>query len=95
MIVKRIGPVSCAKLSGFLYAVIGLIIGGVFSLFAMAGGFVSDAPEFESFAPIFGVTAVIVFPILYGCMGFVATLIMAWLYNVAAGIVGGVELDIQ
>ena len=41
-----------------------------------------------------GVGAVIVFPILYGLMGFVATLIAAWLYNVAAGVVGGVEVDV-
>jgi hypothetical protein len=95
MIVNRIGPVSCARLSGLLYAVIGLIIGGIFSLVAMAGGFASDTPELAGFAPIIGVAAVIVFPIMYGLMGFVATLIAAWLYNIAAGIVGGVELDIQ
>ena len=42
MIIKRIGPLSCAKLSGLLYAVIGLLIGGVFSMVAMAGAFASE-----------------------------------------------------
>ena len=95
MIVKRVGPLSCARLSGLLYAVIGLFIGGVFSVIAFAGGFASDTPEFAGFAPFIGVAAVIVLPILYGLMGFVTTLILAWLYNLAAGVLGGVELDIQ
>ena len=95
MIIKRIGPLSCAKLSGLLYAIIGLLIGGVFSLAAMAGAFASETAGAAGIGAIIGVGAVIVFPILYGLMGFVATLIGAWLYNVAAGIVGGVEVDMQ
>ena len=35
------------------------------------------------------------FPVLYGGVGFVATLIGAWLYNVVAGLVGGIEMDLQ
>jgi hypothetical protein len=42
---------------------------------------------------MFGVGAVIVFPIFYGCIGFVMTLIMAWLFNIVVGITGGVEVD--
>ena len=95
MIIKRIGPLSCAKLSGLLYAVIGLLIGGVFSMAAMAGAFASETAGAAGIGAIMGVGAVIVFPILYGLMGFVGTLIGAWLYNVAAGVVGGVEVDIQ
>jgi hypothetical protein len=30
-----------------------------------------------------------------GCMGFIATLIGAWLYNVVAGLVGGIEMDLE
>jgi hypothetical protein len=95
MIIRRIGPLSFAKLSGTLYAIIGLVLGGIFSLVALAGGFASDTAELAGVSAILGLAAVVVFPILYGLMGFVATLIAAWLYNVAAGIVGGVEVDIQ
>ena len=95
MIIKRIGPLSCAKLSGLLYAVIGLLIGGVFSMAAMAGAFASETAGAAGIGAIMGVGAVIVFPILYGLMGFVATLIAAWLYNVLAGFVGGIEIDTQ
>ena len=95
MIIKRVGPVSCARISAFLYAIVGLIIGGVFSLVAMVGGFASDAPEVSRFGPIIGAAAVIVFPLLYGAMGFVVTLIAAWIYNLAADVMGGVEVDLQ
>jgi len=95
MIIKRVGPVSCAKVSGFLYALIGLIVGAIFSLAAMAGAFASDTEGAAGLGAIIGVGAVIAFPIFYGLMGFVATLIGAWLYNLAAGLVGGVEFDIQ
>jgi hypothetical protein len=95
MIIKRVGPVSFAKVSGFLYALIGLIVGGILSLVALAGGFTSEAAGAAGLGAIIGVGAVIVLPIMYGLMGFVATLIAAWLYNLAAGLVGGVEVDIQ
>ena len=95
MIVKRIGPLSFARLSGLLYGVIGLLIGGIFSLVAIAGGLASDSPELAGFGPVIGVAAVIVFPVLYGGLGFLTSLIMAALYNLAAGIAGGVELDVQ
>ena len=95
MIIKRVGPLSIAKLSAVLYAGIGLVLGGVFSLIAMAGGFASETDGAAGIGALIGVGAVIVFPILYGLMGFVAMLVTAWLYNVAAGVVGGVEVDIQ
>lgn len=95
MIIKRIGPLSFAKLSAMLYAILGLLLGGIFSLIALAGGFASETTGAAGVGAIIGVGAVIIFPILYGLMGFLTTLVGAWLYNVAAGVVGGVEVDIQ
>jgi hypothetical protein len=39
MVIRRVGPLSCAKIVGTLYVVLGLVIGGIFSLVALAGGF--------------------------------------------------------
>jgi hypothetical protein len=61
----------------------------------VAGGFASNSAGSGAFGAVVGVGAVLIFPILYGLMGFVTTLVGAWLYNVAAGMVGGVELDVQ
>lgn len=94
MVLKRIGPVSLAKISGTLYAVIGLFIGAIFSLISMAG-FASDAFGGSRMGAMFGVGAIILLPILYGCLGFVGSLIGAWIYNVVSGMVGGVEVDLQ
>ena len=95
MIIKRIGPLSFAKLSAVLYAVMGLVVGGVFSLAGLAGGFASETTGAAGVGAIVGVAAIVVFPIFYGLMGFVFTLFAAWLYNFAADFVGGVEIDVQ
>lgn len=91
MVITRVGPLSVAKVAGLLYAIIGLLFGVFISLFATAGFAMgaSDSP----FGALFGVGAVILLPIAYGCFGFVAMLIMCWLFNIVVGITGGVEVD--
>lgn len=42
---------------------------------------------------VFGVGAIILFPILYGVMGLIFGAVSAALYNLFAGIVGGIELE--
>lgn len=94
MIVRRIGPLSLAKIAGLLYGLMGLLFGAVISLFSLVGGaFASDDMGFAGF--LFGAAAVIVLPIFYGVLGFVMSLIGAALYNLAAGWIGGVELDVK
>jgi hypothetical protein len=55
----------------------------------------SDSSGAGAFGALLGVGAIVVLPILYGCLGFVFTMLAAALYNLVAGWVGGVELDIQ
>jgi hypothetical protein len=86
---------SVAKIAGLLYAVVGLAMGGLFSLFAMLGAAFGDGSGGSFFPALFGVGSVILFPLFYGCLGFVMTAISAWLYNVVASVVGGVQLDVQ
>jgi hypothetical protein len=100
MVIRRIGPLSCAKIVAALYAVIGLVIGSIISLFSLAGGFATaafalDPSRRTAFPPVMGVGAIVVFPILYAIFGFVTTLIGAWLYNVTAGVVGGIKIDLE
>jgi hypothetical protein len=61
----------------------------------MAGGMASESMAGAGFGAAIGIAAIIVLPILYGVLGFVATLVGAWLYNAAASIVGGIEIDAQ
>jgi hypothetical protein len=95
MVIKRIGPLSCAKITGTLYAILGLVFGGIFSLAALAGSFASNNSTGAGIGALLGVGAIVIFPFLYGGIGFVSTLIAAWLYNTVAGFVGGVEMDLE
>ena len=76
MKINRIGIGSAAKLSGAMYGAMGLIFGVIFglaSLFGMglASQFAADSagapPAF--LGPLFGVGAIILFPLLYGVDG--------------------------
>jgi hypothetical protein len=94
MTITRVGPLSVAKIAGLLGVVIGLIAGGFVSLFSLAGAAFGGGEENNAmFGALFGVGAIILLPIFYGCMAFVMTLIQAALFNVAVGIVGGIEIE--
>jgi uncharacterized membrane protein len=56
----------------------------------MAGD--SDAPAFMG--ALFGVGAIVFLPIMYGAIGACAGAIGAAIYNLVAGAVGGLELDL-
>ena len=94
MIVRRMGPLSLAKVSATLYGLIGLLVGGVISLVSVVGGALAG-DEAAPMGMLFGVAAVILLPIFYGGIGLVTSLIGASLYNLVAGWVGGIELDMQ
>src|SRR5687767_1760337 len=97
MVINRVGPLSVAKLAGILYALFGLIFGAIISLVALAGSVAGNSyePGAVAMGGIFSVGAVILLPIFYGGVGFVMTLLMAWLYNVTARIVGGAQIDVS
>ena len=91
MVIRRLGPLSCAKVAGLLYLILGLVIGACVSLFAVAGLFASgtDSP----FPMFFGAGAIVILPIMYAAFGFIGTLIMTSLFNLVVGITGGIEVD--
>ena len=96
--VTRIGVLSLAKMLAVTYAFLGLFFGGVLSLFALMGAAVGGAAGGDGggiAAMILGVGAVVVLPIVYGCLGFVGGLIMAPLYNLVAKVVGGIEVELS
>lgn len=95
MVINRVQPLSLAKIATMLYAAMGLLIGIGVSLFATAGAFANAPSRGGPFAVIFGTAAILILPIMYGCFGFIGSLIAASLYNVIAGIVGGIEIDVE
>ena len=94
MVIKRIAPLSVAKVAGSLYAFLGLCFGALFSLAAMAGAAFGGEGS-GGFGALLGVGAIVALPILYGGFGFIFTLIAAAIYNMIAGVVGGIEIETQ
>ena len=91
MIIRRIAPMSAAKVGATLYALIGFLFGILASLAALGG--IGLGQTGSPYAAFFGVGAIIILPIVYGCLGFIFSLISALLYNVAAKWTGGLALE--
>jgi len=96
---KKIRPLSLAKVSTITMAFFGLVM-GIF--YAIIGSIISRLPVeaqtqagFTSgMSVIFGPLAIIIMPIFYAILGFITGLIGAWIYNLVARWVGGVEIDL-
>ena len=95
MIVRRVGPLSVARVMGLLYALMGLMLGAFISLFSFIGSAFSPKEMPAGMGVLFGVGAIVALPIFYGLLGFIFALIGAAVYNLVASWVGGVELDVQ
>ena len=93
MIIKRIEPFQCAKVVGTIYAILGFIVGLLFTLFARMGAGALGTLPFGG--AIFGIGAVVLVPLVYGCIGFIMSLIMAAIFNLAAKWMGGLEIQVE
>jgi hypothetical protein len=91
--IKSVGVLSCAKILGVLYGCMGLL----FIPIALIGGLASMAGQ-QTNAVIGGAAMLafgIVAPFLYGGMGFVFGAIGAWIYNLIAKRLGGIEIQLE
>ncbi len=97
MRLTRIAPLSVAKVAFVLYALIGLIIGAIVAVASLIGATLGLGQHDGSalFGAIFGVGAIVLLPILYGVIGTIGALVMAGIYNLAAGLMGGIELTLE
>ena len=98
MVVRKIWVLSAGKITGALYALLGLIFGAIFALFSLLGAAVGVASSQSPDALVgllFGVGSVIFLPIFYGVLGFIFGLLKALLYNLVARFVGGIEVEVE
>jgi hypothetical protein len=99
-IVKRVGPGSAFKVGLVLYALLGLLLGICVAIISMTAGTLapyaqSGVPGARLFGFGMGFGAIIFFPLIYGLFGGIFAAIGAAIYNVVAGWVGGIEVDIS
>ena len=97
MVVRKIGVMSLAKMLGAIYGAVGLLFGGILSLVAVVGGAAAIQQEGGEAGPLLGLLigagAILFMPLFYGLLGFLGGALAAVLYNIFAGITGGIELQ--
>ena len=93
--IKKIGALSLGKILGIMYAIMGLIFGGLITIAAVLGNTFFAQENSNVGAIIFGLGAIIFIPIIYGFLGFILGIISAWIFNKAAKWVGGLEIELQ
>ncbi|HEY9402206.1 MAG TPA: hypothetical protein VIQ24_05905 [Pyrinomonadaceae bacterium] len=101
MMVKRIGVLSLAKVQGVVMAAIGLIIGLIYGLFFIIFGAVmmstgaKGAGSAAAGGLVGGLAMMIIIPVFYAVIGFTIGALSAFIYNVAANAIGGLELELE
>ena len=92
-VIKAFDVLSCAKMMGAVYGVIGLLV----IPFVLVAGFVGLASGQRS--GLAGGIAIMVVgilaPFFYGGLGFIFGALGAWVYNLMAKWLGGIQVTIQ
>jgi hypothetical protein len=101
---KRIAPVKFGLVAGMIYGLISLIFVPFFLLFfgisamaALLGNHSDNAAGTASGIVGLVVTGVMIIfiPIFYAVVGGLMGMLAAWLYNVVAGWIGGIEFEVE
>ncbi|OGG15154.1 hypothetical protein A2773_04665 [Candidatus Gottesmanbacteria bacterium RIFCSPHIGHO2_01_FULL_39_10] len=91
--IKKVNPVSIAKLLAVIYGFLGLIVGAFTTLGSLLG--LGAAGKNMVFGLVLGGASIIVMPLLYAVMGFIGGFIGGLLYNFAVKYTGGLEVEIE
>lgn len=93
--IKSVKPTSLAVFVGTAWALVGLVI----ALIAALGGSLAFGDQTDSVIKglLFGLTAglftVILLPIIYFAIGWLIGAVYGWLFNVIAGVSGGIQFN--
>ena len=98
---KRIGPGSAFKVGLVTYAFVGLVVGAIMAFFSMIAGSLAGLGGAQAGAGTrafgfgMGLGAIVIMPIVYAIIGGIGAALGALVYNLAAGWIGGLEVDIS
>jgi hypothetical protein len=95
MVIRKVGIWSVARMYGALSAGMGLLFGLIVAVASTVGMSMADGDEPPFIAAAMGVGAVVILPLFYGVIGICAGAIGGALYNLLAGIVGGVTIEVD
>ena len=89
---KRIGVLSFAVFRAIYSAIIGMIIGILYSITGIGG---TLAMLFGIGRGLGGVMVIVVMTILFAIIGFIFGAIAALFYNITAKLTGGIEIEVE
>ncbi len=94
---KRISPIQFGKILAAIYGLFTLIFVPFIIIFGIIGAFAPTETTGSPAAMILGgaIFIAIAAPIFYAIMGFIFGALGALVYNFAAGLVGGIEIDVE
>ncbi len=93
VVIKRLDVMSCGVMLGALYVIIGLVVGAIFFMISIAG--LAIGGQQAAGGLVGGIAAIVLLPLFYGAMGFIGGIIFALLYNLIAGMAGGIRMDLE
>jgi len=94
-VIKSVKVLSVAKIMGAVYAAIGLLFLPFILLMSLAGSLVPRQEGQGTLGLIFSLFFGLFAPVTYGVMGFILGAMSAFLYNLFAKWVGGIEVQVQ
>jgi hypothetical protein len=91
---KKVAPLQLGIVLALLYAMLGLLVAPVFLLVSM---FTAKTDAAGSAMPMMigGMIGILFVPIIYGILGFIGGVLMAFVYNLAAKLTGGIEVTFE
>lgn len=100
--IRKLGPISVAKMYAAITFVVSLLIAVPYGLFiigfSLMGASVGRGNEALALGGggiVVGILVMIAIPIIYTIIGFLGGLLGAVIYNIFAGMVGGIEIEVE
>jgi hypothetical protein len=90
---KSVAPLQAGKLAALVYGALGLLFLPFFLVISLVGSQM-PGPQKVGFMAM-GVGFAVLMPVLYAVMGFVLGCLGAFIYNLAAKWVGGLEFEVE
>ncbi len=96
MELKRIGILSLAKIFGLFGVIYGLFSAILLVIvYAQTGNLQGVTEQLSTLMNALGYWSLLIFPILNGVIYFIAGVVLAFIYNLLAGWLGGIRLEFK
>lgn len=89
--IKEIDIMSAGTLNGAFGVCIGVIVGVIFALFNLLAVMMGAGNA----GIVMAIGALFVFPLIYGVLAFIGGLVGALIYNLVAGMAGGIRIKVE